>query len=494
MATLRDDSRVGSCDHILAVAVIWHHERDTHPRPEQITPAEKLQFRRGICDPQRAHLRNPWQDDTEEAALPFDLTRNAPQKIAIIGGGISGLSAAWLLSGHHQVTLFEAAPRLGGHARTVMAGRGGDVAVDTGFIVFNYANYPHLTALFRDLDVPVQRSDMSFGVSLEQGRVEFALRSASALFAQRSNLLRPGFHRMICDILRFNARAAGVAEGRADLTVDGLIAEMGLGQRFRDHYLYPICGAIWSTPTHEIGAFPAVTLLRFLGNHALMSKGGQHQWWTVTGGSVTYVNRLTAALSSRGVALRPAVPVRAVSRTDAGVTVQTQGAGESFDHVILACHADQALALLTDPSAQERGALGAVRFQDNRAVLHADPAVMPRRRACWSSWVYRADDPQNDRGVGVTYWMNRLQSLPENDPMFVSLNPGVSINPALIYDQTTFRHPVFDQAAIDAQTQLRQMQGARQTWFAGAWLRNGFHEDGFASAMRIARQLLPAKV
>lgn len=430
----------------------------------------------------------------EGADVPFDLTRGAPQRIAIIGGGISGLSAAWLLSGHHQVTLYEAAPRLGGHARTVMAGRRGDVAVDTGFIVFNYVNYPHLTALFRDLDVPVQRSDMSFGVSLGNGAVEFALRSANALFAQRANLLRPNFHRMIRDILRFNTRASAAAEGRADLTIAELIAELGLGTRFRDHYLYPICGAIWSTPARDIGAFPAATLLRFLGNHALMSKGGQHQWWTVTGGSISYVSRLTAALEARGVALRPATPVRAVTRTEGGASLQINGAWESFDHVILACHADQALALLSDPSPEERAALGKVRFQDNRAVLHADPVVMPRRRACWSSWVYRDDALQANRAVGVTYWMNRLQSLPDDDPLFVSLNPGAAIDPALIYDEVTFRHPVFDQAAIDAQARLRAMQGSRQTWFAGAWLRNGFHEDGFASAARIARQLLPAKV
>lgn len=426
--------------------------------------------------------------------MPFDVTRGAPQNIAIIGGGISGLSAAWLLSRHHHVTLYEAEPRLGGHARTVMAGRRGDVAVDTGFIVFNYANYPHLTALFRDLDVPVQRSDMSFGVSLDQGRVEFALRSLDAVFAQRSNLLRPGFYRMIRDILRFNAKAAEAAEGQADLSIEGLIAELGLGRRFRDHYLYPICGAIWSTPARDIGAFPAQTLLRFLANHALMSKGGQHQWWTVTGGSVNYVSRLSQALSAQGVTLRPATPVRAISRPGPGAVVTTQGRSESFDQVILACHADQALALLADPTPEERAALGAVRFQDNHAVLHADSRVMPRRRACWSSWVYRDDNPADERPVGVSYWLNRLQSLPPDDPMFVSLNPAAPIRPDLIYDQTTFRHPVFDRAAIEAQGRLRAMQGRRQTWFAGAWLRNGFHEDGFASAMRIARQLLPARV
>ncbi|WP_404811429.1 NAD(P)/FAD-dependent oxidoreductase [Gemmobacter serpentinus] len=301
---------------------------------------------------------------------------------------------------------------------------------------------------------------------------------------------------MIRDILRFNAKGAAAAEGRADLTIAGLLAEMGLGARFRDHYLYPICGAIWSTPAQDIGAFPAATLLRFLGNHALMSRQGQHQWWTVTGGSQAYVSRLANALTARGVALRPGTPVRQVMRSGGTVTVQSDGAQDRFDQVILACHADQALALLGDPSAEERAALAAVRFQDNHAVLHADPRVMPRRRACWSSWVYRADtaQPAHAGGVGVTYWMNRLQSLPQDYPLFVSLNPGTAINPGLIYDETTFRHPVFDQAAIEAQDRIRTMQGARQTWFAGAWLRNGFHEDGFASAARIARHLLPAKV
>ncbi len=426
--------------------------------------------------------------------MPFDVTRGAPQKIAIIGGGISGMSAAWLLSQHHHVTLYESAPRLGGHARTVMAGRRGDIAVDTGFIVFNYVNYPHLTALFRDLDVPVQPSDMSFGVSLNHGRVEYALRSLNAVFAQRSNLLRPGFHGMIRDILRFNARAEGVARGRPDLTIAGLADELGLRARFRDQYLYPICGAIWSTPASRIGDFPAETLLRFMSNHALMSKGGQHQWWTVTGGSIAYVSRLAAALTARAVALREATPVRTVTRRDTGVTVQTQGEAEDFDQVILACHADQALALLADPSDDERAGLGAVRFQDNHAVLHADPSVMPRRKACWSSWVYRADDPQADRAVGVTYWMNRLQSLPMGDPLFLTLNPEKPIDPAMVYDQNTFRHPVFDHGAIAAQARLRDMQGTRRTWFAGAWLRNGFHEDGFASAVRIARHLSPARV
>ncbi|MDK3018590.1 NAD(P)/FAD-dependent oxidoreductase [Pseudodonghicola flavimaris] len=425
--------------------------------------------------------------------MPFDLSRGAPQQIAIVGGGISGLAAAWALAPRHQVTLYEAAPELGGHARTVLAGRTGSQPVDTGFIVFNYANYPHLTGLFRDLDVPVERSDMSFGVSLEGGRLEYALRSGNALFGQRRNLLRPSFHAMIRDILKFNARAEATASGRPELTIAALLAELRLGRAFRDGYLYPICGAIWSTPTSDIGAFPAQALIRFMRNHALMSAGGQHQWWTVSGGSRSYVTRLRAALRTRGVELRPATPVRSIHRAAGGIRLRAAGAEPvGFDHVILACHADQALAMLADATPEERSTLGAVRFQDNRTVLHRDHRLMPQRPRCWSSWVYRTEaGGAPDRGVGVTYWMNRLQNIPENDPLFVSLNPAREIPEALIYDEVTFRHPVFDHAALAAQARIAERQGDRNTWFAGAWLRNGFHEDGFASALRIARRLLP---
>lgn len=424
--------------------------------------------------------------------MPFDLTHGAPQRIAIIGGGISGLSAAWLLGGLHDVTVYEAETRLGGHARTVIAGRNGDQPVDTGFIVFNYANYPHLTALFRDLDVPVEKSDMSFGVSLMGGRLEYALRSTDALFGQRRNLLSPGFYAMIRDILRFNSEAEGIA--RRGETIDDLLHRMGLGRRFRDHYLFPICGAIWSTPAGDIGAFPAEALIRFMRNHALMSAGGQHQWWTVSGGSASYVSRLEGALHQRQVHVRSGTRVLGVTRRDNRVTVQAAAClPETYDQVIFACHADQALALLTDPTPEESWALGSVRFQPNRTVLHSDPVVMPRRKRCWSSWVYRSDDAAG-AGIGVSYWMNRLQNIPLDDPLFVSLNPTVAIREECIHDEVTFRHPVFDQAALEAQGQIAAIQGANHTWFAGAWLRNGFHEDGFASSLRIARRLLPERV
>ncbi|MBK4216682.1 FAD-dependent oxidoreductase [Paracoccus caeni] len=425
--------------------------------------------------------------------MPFDLTRGAPQRIAIIGGGIAGLSAAWLLRNHHDVTLYEASPRLGGHARTVMVG---DQPVDTGFIVFNYANYPHLTAMFRDLDVPVQRSDMSFGVSLNGGRLEYALRSGNALYGQRRNLISAGFHRMVRDILRFNSRAEATAAAHPGLSIEGLLDRLGLGRRFRDHYLFPICGAIWSTPASGIGAFPAEALIRFMRNHALMSAGGQHQWWTVDGGSIAYIRKLEVALAQAGVKLRPGAAIRSVTRAESGVTLRGDGfVSDAYDQMIFATHADVTLNMLADPSPKERAALGAIRFQPNRTVLHSDPSVMPKRRRCWSSWVYRADTVADEgAAVGVSYWMNRLQNIPDSTPLFVSLNPEIQIRDDLIHDQTTFHHPVFDHAAIAAQSRLAAMQGENRSWFAGAWLRNGFHEDGFASSVRIARQLLPARV
>ena len=405
------------------------------------------------------------------------------------------MATALLLAPSNRVTLFEAAPRLGGHARTVNAGRWGSQPVDTGFIVFNYANYPHLTRLFAELDVPVEKSDMSFGVSIGGGRLEYALRDLRGLFAQKRNLLSPAYLGMIRDILHFNAHAEAEAEAAGpDLTVDGLIARLGLGAAFRQLYLLPICGAIWSTPAGEVGAFPAQSLLRFFRNHALLSPRGQHQWWTVKGGSTEYVRRVAARLDLLGVETRLSCPIRSVRRGgSAGVMIQPKGGvAEPFDEVILACHSDQSLALLADPSAAERAALSAISYRPNRAILHADPRQMPRRRACWSSWVYQADVPGHEDGVGVTYWMNRLQNIPEDDPLFITLNPQHEIDPALIYDETSFDHPVFDGPALTAQKQIAALNGANHTWFAGAWLRYGFHEDGFASAQRIARAMARA--
>lgn len=419
--------------------------------------------------------------------MSFDALPIRPQRVAIIGGGISGLAAAYLLSPHHAVTLYEAAPRLGGHARTVMAGRNGDQPVDTGFIVFNYANYPHLTRMFQDLDVPVAKSDMSFGASIDDGRIEYGLNTLAALFAQPRNLMRPGFTRMLADILRFNKKAEATT-GNTDATIGEFMDDLKLGDWFQRYYLMPLCGAIWSTPPAKIRSFPARALIQFFRNHALLSTHGQHQWWTVDGGSIEYIRRLEQHLRGRGAVLRTNAPVQGVRRNAAESTVCTADApDETFDQVIFACHPDQTLRLLEQPTAQEQAALSAIRFQDNQMILHRDEAQMPRRKSVWSSWVYKADTTRPEPAIGVTYWMNRLQNIPQNDPLFVSLNPSDPVPDELIYDQKTFRHPVFDTAALNAQQQLRDLQGQNNTWFAGAYTRHGFHEDGFASAARIAR-------
>lgn len=418
----------------------------------------------------------------------MDIPTRQPQRIAVIGGGISGLAAAYLLAPQHAVTLYEAAPHLGGHARTVMAGLRGDQPVDTGFIVFNYANYPHLTRMFQDLDVPVAKSDMSFGATIDDGRIEYGLRDLIALTAQKRNLARPGFARMVRDILRFNKHAEALAQDDT-VTIGELMDRLRLGAWFQRYYLMPLCGAIWSTSPCQVRAFPARALVQFFRNHALLSTAGQHQWWTVDGGSIEYVRRLEHHLRGRGVALRPGTPVQAVERNIGRVTIRNGAGTEVFDQVIFACHADQALALLARPTKQEQSALAAIRFQDNHMILHRDSAQMPRNRKVWSSWVYRADSRREEMAIGVTYWMNRLQNIPECDPLFVSLNPATEVPEHLIYDQETFRHPVFDGPALAAQQQLGAIQGQNATWFAGAYTRHGFHEDGFASAVRVARRL-----
>lgn len=422
--------------------------------------------------------------------MSFDAVMMArPRRIAIVGGGISGLAAAYLLAPNNKVTLFEAEPQLGGHARTVMAGRYHDQPVDTGFIVFNYSTYPHLTRLFAELDVPVIKSEMSFGVSIDHGRFEYGLKDIQAILGQRRNALRPAYLRMLYDIVRFHGRAEGAAS-TDEMTIDQLIDDLRLGDWFRDYYLLPVCGAIWSTPATRIGAFPARTMVQFFRNHGLLSATKQHQWWTVKGGSVEYVGRLERRLRRMGCDLRPATPVTAIERGAGSVGLRFRGGeAECFDEVVLACHSDQALRLLRNPTAEEDRLLSAIRYQDNRAVLHCDEGQMPRRRACWSSWVYKADTREASPRLGVTYWMNRLQNIADSDPLFVTLNPTTEIAHDMIYDDKLFRHPVFDTAAVAAQAGLGAIQGRNRTWFAGAYTRHGFHEDGFASAVAIAERM-----
>ena len=417
--------------------------------------------------------------------MPFENLGPAPRRIAVIGGGISGMAAAHLLAERNSVVLYEAEPRLGGHARTVLAGKHRDQPVDTGFIVFNRVNYPNLTRLFDRLNVPVTTSAMSFGASIRGGAMEYGLASIDTLFAQRRNAFSPRFLRMLSDILHFNRNAEALASDPT-MTIADLLARLGTGPWFRDHYITPFSGAIWSTPTVGILDFPAQALVRFFRNHALMDVTGQHQWFTVKGGSVEYVRRLQAAMAAQGVDIRTATPVASVRRQAGSVFLRAHGCEpELFDDVVFATHSDITLRLLPDATPAETDALSAIRFQPNEAVLHADPALMPRSRKVWSSWSYV--EPASGPGdrIDLTYWMNSLQPIPQDDPLFVTLNSTRPIREELIHDVTTFHHPVFDVAAFAAQDRLRAMNGSRNTWFCGAWMRNGFHEDGFASAVEV---------
>lgn len=423
--------------------------------------------------------------------MPFETASPLTRRIAVIGGGISGMAAAHLLATDHAVVLFEADARLGGHARTIIAGKRGDQPVDTGFIVFNKVNYPNLLGLFDKLEVPIAPSSMSFGASIRGGWLEYALASVDQIFAQRANVLSPRFLRMLRDILHFNKMAASTVT--PGMTMRDLLATLGTGDWFRDYYILPISGAIWSTPTHGVLDFPAETLVRFFQNHALLSATGQHQWYTVQGGSIQYVTRLQAAMTRQAVEIRTGTPVAGVRRTAMGVHVRAVwGEWELFDEVVFATHSDDTLRLLETPTPVEQAALSAVRYQSNIAVLHADTAQMPKSPKAWASWVYTEPaGPRPDR-IDLTYWMNSLQPIPKDDPLFVTLNPNRAIAEHLIHDVTTFRHPVFDTAAIAAQATLRHSNGQDGIWFCGAWMRHGFHEDGFASAVDVVTALREA--
>ncbi|SEL90342.1 hypothetical protein SAMN05444413_12115 [Roseivivax marinus] len=418
--------------------------------------------------------------------MPFERLSASPRRIAVIGGGISGLGAAHYLADDHHVTLFETEQRLGGHARTRVAGRNGDQPVDTGFIVFNRANYPLLCDLFARLDVPVAPSNMSFAASLGGGAFEYGLASVRALFAQPKNAVDPRFLRMLRDIVRFNARALDAARDDTQPLGD-FLAEMGTGPWFRDRYLLPLSGAIWSTPSQQVLDFPARALVRFFENHALLHHTGQHQWFTVRGGSVEYVRRLAASLTQQGADLRTGAAVAGIRRDVRGAEVRAHGGEwERFDDVILATHSDTSLSLLSDASAAERRILGAIAYQPNRMVLHNDTALMPRRRACWSSWNYTEDVSELGGPIDLTYWMNSLQPIPEDDPLFVTLNPRRAVREEAIFDECELRHPVYDLGAFEAQAAMRDWNGTRNTWYCGAWMKNGFHEDGLSSAFDVA--------
>jgi predicted NAD/FAD-binding protein len=406
-------------------------------------------------------------------------------RIAVIGAGVSGLGAAYALKDVHDVVLYEKTERLGGHAHTVTVDYGGEpIDVDTGFIVYNIRNYPNLVGLFDALGVESVQTDMSFAFA--GAGLEWSSSFPRGVFAQKRNLASPGFLRMLADIQRFNRLAPeDLAAGRlGHLTVGGYLRRRGFGAAFENHYLLPMGAAIWSTSDGGIRGAPAESFVRFFANHNLLQLV-QPTWRTVKGGSRTYVDRLAAILGAR---VRVGCGVTRVRRLAGAVQVtDARGRTELFDQVIFACHSDQALALLADADGQERAFLGAVRYTPNQAYLHRDPALMPRRRGAWGSWNYLLDD--DGEPGGVTYWMNRLQGLRPDCPLFVSLNPAAPPDPALTFGVFQCDHPQFDTASLAAQRQFGRLQGRGGAWYAGAWLGYGFHEDGLTAGLRVAHAL-----
>jgi predicted NAD/FAD-binding protein len=414
------------------------------------------------------------------------------RRVAVVGSGAAALGAAWVLAPHHDVTLFEKNDYAGGHAHTVLVpGPGGrQIAVDTGFIVYNDVNYPNLVGLFRHLGIATHAASMGFAVSLDQGRLEYSGGSLKGLLAQKSNLLKPRFLGMIADLLRFYRAAAALPgqKGAEALSLGDYLRRNRYGDGFVEDHILPMAAAIWSAPAECLLDFPAVSFVRFFENHGLLSLTGRPQWRTVTGGSQCYVDRLIADLAGR---IHLSSAVTAIARRDGGVRLSfADGRAQEFDEVVLGCHADESLALLTDPSALETELLSTFRFEPNQAWLHGDASLMPKRRATWSAWNYLGDsNADSRRRLSVTYWMNELQGLDPEMPLFVTLNPAVAPAASQVYGQFLYHHPIFDAPAIAAQQRLSEIQGQRHSWFCGGWCGYGFHEDALSSGLRVAQGL-----
>lgn len=408
-------------------------------------------------------------------------------RIAVVGSGISGLAVAWLLKDSYQVSLIEAGSYFGGHSNTVDVTLNGMThPVDTGFLVHNDLTYPNLIELFRHLKVDVHASDMSFGVSIAEPDIEWAGTDLSTVFAQRRNLIRPAFLSMLRDILRFNKNAQRyLTEAQSNsISLEQLLDRERFGQTMRDWYLLPMAAAIWSAPVKDILGFPAAHFLTFCLNHRLLQIQERPQWKTVVGGSRCYVQKLVEQLTD----VRLNTPVQRVERLADSVLLHSSRGVERFDAVVLACHAPTSLALLDDAVPQEREVLQAFRYQENRAVLHTDIRLLPRRKKVWSAWNYLSQGGAGqEQPVAVSYLLNQLQALPFTQPVIVTLNPHIEPLPDLMLKELTYEHPILDAAAARAQEKLPSIQGLDRVWFCGAWAGYGFHEDGLKSALRVVR-------
>lgn len=409
----------------------------------------------------------------------------------MVGSGIAGLGCAWLLSRRHQVVLYEADRRLGGHVHTHAIELGGRAyAIDTGFIVHNPAHYPLLTRLFDELGVVSQPTTMGFSVRSEASGVEYSAGTLDGLFRQRRNLASPRFLGMVADLLRFYRRAPALLDDAGDgPTLGEYLDAHRYGAAFRDEHLVPMASALWSSPPHRVLAFPAKYLVRFMANHQMLQVAGRPEWRVVRGGSQRYVDALQASWDRMGgVQLRLATPVRAIARHAGGVDVHDDGGSDRFDQVVLACHGDQALALLADADAIERGVLGAIGYQANDTVLHTDTSLLPRDRRAWAAW--NAHVPATPgQPCTVSYCMNLLQGIDAPETFVVTLNRSAAIAPGRVLARMTYHHPVQTHASVAAQARRGEVQGRHRTWFAGAYWGWGFHEDGLRSAVDVAQAL-----
>lgn len=418
-----------------------------------------------------------------------------PPKIAVIGGGISGLTAALKLETYGEVTLFEANSYIGGHTNTVdIELEGKQVPVDTGFLVYNERTYPNLIQLFKDLEVETVESDMSFSVCLPEIDLEWAGTNLNTVFAQRKNLFKPKFLRMLLDILKFNKQATAMVadsgrqalfESAAKQSLGEFLKQNGYSKEFKDWYLIPMAAAIWSCPTEQMLAFPTATFVQFCHNHGLLQVENRPKWFTVKNGARNYVEKILPHIAK----VLKSTPVVEVDTTGQLPIVKTAQGTETFDYVVLACHSDQALSMLKGNEAQ-KDQLKHIAYQPNKAYLHTDVKLMPKTRSTWSSWNYLSDILNPQPSVSVTYWSNSLQPLPIQTPVFVTLNPIIEPEESKVMKEIHYSHPVFDVAAVQAQKSLTDLQGLNGVYLAGAWMKYGFHEDGHTSGLNAAEALI----